>query len=93
MSTTNPDRADAMRTVAWYLTQRDRTPTADRPDAEIDAAEIVHALMVRGWRRTAARPALPWEPDPQSSTPANPETVRTVAAQARAALKENHTDD
>lgn len=84
-STTNPDREDAVRAVAWYLRRRDQTPAADRADADLDSAEIVQALMLRGWRRTAARIAPAWTPDPDA-VPADPDTVRQRAAQARAGL-------
>lgn len=89
-TTAAEDRADAVRTLTWYLQRRDQTPAADRPDPEVDAGEAVQALLARGWRRTAARPALPWEPTP-GDTPADPTTVRQRAAQARAALTRPNT--
>ncbi|GAA1470221.1 hypothetical protein NE857_31465 [Nocardiopsis exhalans] len=89
-STTSADRAEAIDAVAWYLTRRDQTPAAERADPEIEAAEIVQALMVRGWRRTEARPALPWQPDP-TGRPADPADVHRHAAQARAALTQTTT--
>lgn len=85
-STTNPDRADAVDAVAWYLRRRDQTPAADRADVDIEAAEIVQALMLRGWRRTEARHRPPWMPDMTEGVPADPDTVRARAAQARAGL-------
>ena len=85
-STTNPDRADAIDTVTWYLRRRDQTPATDRADADIDAAEIVQALMLRGWRRTEARQRPPWMPDLSVGAPADPDTVHQRAAQARASL-------
>lgn len=84
-STPNADRADANKAVAWYIAQRDQTPRAECPDPDITAGEIVQALMLRGWRRTAARAAPAWTPDP-TATPADPATVRARAAQARAGL-------
>lgn len=84
-STSSTDRADAVDAVAWYLRRRDQTPATDRSDPELDAGEIVQALMLRGWRRTAARIAPAWTPDP-NATPADPDTVRQRAAQARAGL-------
>ena len=84
-STSSTDRADAVDAVAWYLRRRDQTPATDRADPDIDAGEIVQALMLRGWRCTAARIAPAWAPDP-NATPADPDTVRQRAAQARAGL-------
>lgn len=94
-STTTPDRDDAARVIAWYLTRRDRTPPADRPDADLDAIEIIQALMVRGWRRTEARQRPPWMPPQAPSARATPDTVRSWATQARAALtrQEATTDE
>jgi hypothetical protein len=96
MSTTDTDRADAVRTLTWYLTRRDQTAQADRADAEVDAAEILQALLARGWRRTAAEPAPPWMPT--RGPRADPDAVHRHAAAARAALtgqttEETHTDE
>ena len=91
-STTNPDRADAVDAVAWYIAQRDLQPRADRPDPDMTATEIVQALMLRGWRRTEARTAPAWTPDP-NATPAAPDTVRQRAAQARASLTTTDTQE
>ncbi|WP_160051443.1 hypothetical protein [Nocardiopsis sp. FR26] len=94
--TADTDRADAVRAVAWYLAQRDRTPSAERPDPDVAAAEIVQALYARGWRRTAAQPAPPWMPTRQQGERAAPDTVRQHAARARANLarptEETQTD-
>lgn len=84
-STSSTDRAEAIDAVAGYIRRREQAPRADRADPEIEAAEIVQSLMVRGWRCTVARPAPHWQPDP-SGTPADPATARQWAAQARAAL-------
>lgn len=89
-STTNLDRADAVDAVAWYIAQRDQTARADRPDPDITANEVVQALMLRGWRCTAARIAPAWTPDPDA-VPADPDTVRQRAAQARAGLNRTTT--
>lgn len=89
-STTSADRAEAVDAVAWYIAQRDLQTRSERPDPDHTAAEIVQSLMVRGWRCTAARPALPWQPTP-GDTPADPDTVRRRAAQARAALTQPTT--
>lgn len=85
-STTNPDREDATKAIAWYLYRRDRTPATDRTDPDLEAGEIVQALMLRGWRRTEARQRPPWMPDLTEATPADPDTVRARAAEARAGL-------
>lgn len=92
-STTNPDREDANKAVAWYLARRDRTPAAERTDVDIEAAEIIQALMLRGWRRTEARHRPPWMPDLAEGVPADPDTVRARAAQARAGLARPTTTD
>ena len=84
-STTSTDREDAIRALTWYIRRRDQTPAAERADDDIEAGEMVQALMLRGWRRTAARPALPWQPDPGGER-ADPDTVRQRAAEARAGL-------
>lgn len=88
---TDTDRADAVRAVAWYLAQRDRTPPAERPDVDVDAAEIVQALHARGWRRTAAQPSPPWMPT-HTGQRADPDTAHRGAAAARAALTRQETD-
>lgn len=91
-STSSTDRADAVDAVAWYLRRRDQTPATERTDVDLEAGEIVQALMLRGWRCTAARIAPAWAPDPDA-VPADPDTVRQRAAQARAGLARPTTTD
>lgn len=85
MSSADTARADAVRTLTWYLTRRDQTAPADRADAEVDAAEAVQALWARGWRPTAVQPTPPWLPNP-SGDRAAPDAVHRHAAAAREAL-------
>ncbi|MEU0492589.1 hypothetical protein ABZ249_25460 [Nocardiopsis sp. NPDC006139] len=81
---TDTARAAALETIARHLAERDRTPSADRPDPEVDAAVLLQGLVAQGWRPTAARPAPAWTPS--SGRPAEPDAVRQHAAAARAAL-------
>lgn len=88
---TDTARVAALDTIARHLADRDRTPPADRPDPEVDAAVLLQALVVQGWRPTAARPAPAWTPS--TGRPATPDNVRQHIAAARAALNGQHTEE
>lgn len=56
-------------------------------DPAVLANEIVQAMRGHGWRPTPAQ-ATPWRPATQ---PADPGTVRAIAAQARQAITREDT--
>lgn len=74
----------AVAALAHRIRERDAAPAEERPDADLFAGEFLIAMRGQGWRPTAARSPIAWQP-PHSPPPA-PEVAERGAEIARQVL-------